>query len=166
MVNHAPILGALFALALFVVSYFVAPDVMRKTAFVILVLSAIAGFIAQQTGEPAEDAIRGYPGVQRKLIHDHEETAEKATIIGVVMGIAGLAALTKWRRRPVPGGVSLAMIIGTAIFSGGMLYTGLLGGRVRHTEIRPGAVKADALMIEPPRQRPDAAQGGGGDPTP
>jgi hypothetical protein len=35
-----------------------------------------------------------------------------------------------------------------------MAYTGLLGGRVRHTEVRPGATPADAAAIEPPRQRP------------
>jgi len=34
-----------------------------------------------------------------------------------------------------------------------MLYTGLLGGQIRHTEVRPGATKADAMTIEPPPQR-------------
>lgn len=159
LVNHAPIFGSLFALALLIVSYFTAPDVLRRTAFVVLILSAVAGVLADQTGDPAEDAIRGFPGVQRRIIHDHEEMGDKANIIGIVVGVAALGAVLKWRRGPVPGGATGVMILATAFLSGAMVYTGLLGGRVRHTEIRPGAVKADAMTIEPPRRRPGAAPG-------
>ena len=164
--NHAPIFGALFALALLVFSYFAARDVLRRTALVVLILSGIAGILANQTGEPAEDAIRGYPGVKRSIIHEHEEMGEKANIIGIVVGVAAAGALIKWRRTPVPGGVNLVMLIATAVLSGAMVYTGLLGGRVRHTEVRPGAVKADAMQIEPPRRRPESPQGDSAAPPP
>jgi hypothetical protein len=114
--------------------------------------------LADKTGEPAEDAIRGYPGVQRKLIHDHEEMAEKAYYLAAALGVISIAALVRWRKKPVPGGINTAMVLVTAFVSGAMIYTGLLGGRIRHTEIRPGAVKADAMTIEPPRQRPPGAE--------
>ena len=154
LVNHVPILGSLFALGLLAASYMVAGDVLRRTAFVVLIGSAIAGVLANQTGEPAEDAIRGYPGVKREVIHEHEEMGEKAYLIAAAVGVLALGALVKYRRSPVPGGVTMVMVLATAFSSGAMVYTGLLGGRVRHTEIRPGAVKQDALTIEPPRQRP------------
>jgi hypothetical protein len=157
LVNHAPIFGALFATILLIVSYFAAPTVMRRTAFVVLIATAVAGVLADKTGEPAEDAIRGYPGVQRRLIHDHEEMGEKAYYIAVAAGLASIFALYRWRNRPVPAGFNAAMILASAFLSGAMVYTGLLGGRVRHTEVRPGAVEADALKIEPPRQRPPGA---------
>jgi hypothetical protein len=34
-----------------------------------------------------------------------------------------------------------------------MGYVGLLGGRIRHTEVRPGATATDAIVVEslPPR---------------
>ena len=158
LVNHAPIFGALFATALLIISYFAAPTIMRRMALVILIVTAIGAVFANKTGEPAEDAIRRYPGVQRSIIHEHEEMGEKAYYIAVVLGLAAIFALYKWRNRPVPGGFNVLMILASAFLSGAMVYTGLLGGRVRHTEVRPGAVNADALKIEPPRQRPPAAQ--------
>src|SRR5450759_197303 len=78
IVNHAPIFGSLFALALLVASYFAAPDVLRRTAFVVLIGTAIAGVAADLTGDPAQDAIRGFPGIRREVIHDHEEMGDKA----------------------------------------------------------------------------------------
>jgi hypothetical protein len=154
IVNHAPIFGSLFALALLVASYFAAPDVLRRTAFVVLIGTAIAGVAADLTGDPAQDAIRGFPGIRREVIHDHEEMGDKAYLVGGLVGVLALGALVRWRRKPVPGNATVVMLVGTVAVCGLMVYTGLLGGEVRHTEVRPGAVKADAMTIEPPRQRP------------
>jgi len=159
LINHAPIFGGLFALGLLVASYLYAPDVLRRAAFVVLVLTAIAGGIAKWSGDPAEDAIRGFPGVKRELIRDHEEMADKAFVVGAVLGVLALGALIRWRQTSVPGGVTAFMILATAFAGGAMLYTALLGGRIRHTEVRPDAVKADAMTIEPPRQRPQRPPG-------
>jgi MYXO-CTERM domain-containing protein len=154
LVNHAPIFGSLFALGLLVVSYFTATDVLRRTAFVVLIATAIAGVAADLSGDPAKDAIRGFPGVRRDVIRDHEDMGDKSYFIGGVVGLLALGALVRWRRKPVPGSATLVMLLATAVLSGAMVYTGLLGGRVRHTEVRPGATNADAMTIEPPRQRP------------
>jgi hypothetical protein len=151
LANHAPILGALFALALLVTSLFVAPDVLRRTAFVVLVGTALAAVAADLTGEPAEDAIRGLPGVQRALIHEHEELGEKAFILASALGVLALGALIRWRRAPVPRSATYVALGGAVIVSGLMAYAGLLGGRIRHTEVRPGATQADAMTVEPPR---------------
>jgi uncharacterized membrane protein len=160
LVNHAPVFGTLFAFVLLLASYFTSADTLRRTAFVILIGTAIAGAIANFSGEAAEDAIRGYPGVRRELIHDHEEMGEKAYYLGVALGVLALVALVRWRRRPVPGGAALAGVLATAFVSGAFVYTALLGGRVRHTEIRPGATATDATVIEPPRQRRVPPPGG------
>jgi hypothetical protein len=68
LVNHIPILGSLFALALLVASIWFAPDVLRRVALVLLIGVGIGGAVANFTGEPAEDAIRQFPGVRRELI--------------------------------------------------------------------------------------------------
>jgi len=151
LVNHAPILGALFALALLVASFMFAPDVLRRTALVVLVGVGLAGAAANYSGEPAEDAIRGFPGVQRAVIHEHEELGEKSFLLGAVVGVLALGALIRWRRVPVPKSVTLGALAGAAVVSGMMAYTGLLGGRVRHTEVRPDATSADAMTVEPRR---------------
>jgi hypothetical protein len=157
LVNHLPIFGSLFGLALLIASLIWAPDVLRRTAFVVLIGSALAAAAADLSGDPAEDAIRGFPGVRREVIHEHEEMADKAYILAGVLGVLSLAALIRWRRSPVPRGATYGALVGAAIVGGMMAYTGLLGGRVRHTEVRPGATPADASIVEPPRARP---QGG------
>jgi uncharacterized membrane protein len=159
LVNHAPILGSLFALALLIASYFTSADVLRRLAFVVLIVTAIAGALANFSGEPAEDAIRGFPGVKRDVIHEHEEMGEKAYYLAAALGVLSLGALVRWRRRPIPPSAALVAVLATAFVGGAMVYTGLLGGRVRHTEVRPGATKDDATAIEPPRQRPPQPAG-------
>ena len=158
LVNHAPILGALFALALLAASFIWAPDVLRRTALVVLIGTGIGGFVADQTGEPAEDAIRGFPGVKREVIHEHEEMGEKSFIVASVLGVLAIVALVRWRRTPIPQGVAVGALVGAAVVSGMMAYTGLLGGYVRHTEVRPGATAADATTIEPRRARPPGGE--------
>jgi len=157
LINHLPMLGSLFALALLIVSLVWAPDVLRRTAFAVLVVTALGAAAADLTGEPAEDAIRGFPGVRREVIHEHEEMGEKSYIVAEVLGVLSLVALVRWRRSPVPRGAGYGALVGAVILGGMMTYTGLLGGRVRHTEVRPGATPADASVVEPPRVRP---QGG------
>jgi hypothetical protein len=151
LVNHVPILGALFALALLVASYVYAGDVLRRTAFVVLVATALGAAASAYSGDSAEDAVRGFPGVHRDQIHAHEEIADKAYLASGILAVLALGALVRWRSSPVPAGATVVILVGTALVSGLMAYTGLLGGRVRHSEVRPGAVPADAIVIEPPR---------------
>jgi hypothetical protein len=154
LVNHAPVFGALFALALLAASFIWAPDVLRRTALVVLVGTALAAFVSDQSGDPAEDAIRGFPGVKREAIHAHEDFAEKSWIASGIIGVLALGALIRWRRAPIPQGVAAGALLGAAVVSGMMAWTAQLGGRVRHTEIRPGATATDATTIEPRRRRP------------
>jgi hypothetical protein len=159
LVNHSPIFGSLFALALLIASYFTSADTFRRTAFVILIATAIAGQTADLSGDAAEEAIKGFPGVRREVIHAHEAMADKAYILADILGVLALGALVRWRRRPIPASAALVAVLATAFVGGAFIYTGLLGGQIRHTEVRPGATAADAIAIEPPRQRPPPPAG-------
>ena len=151
LVNHAPIFGAVFALCLFVASYLWAPDVLRRTGFVLLIFTGLAAAVAFYTGEPAEDAVRGFPGIRREVIHEHEEMGEKSFIVAGLGGVLAIVLLARSARRPVSNVVGGTGAVASLIIAGMMAYTGLLGGRVRHTEVRPGATPADAAAVEPPR---------------
>ena len=153
LVNHAPIFGSIFALALLVASYLTSADILRRTAFVVLIGTALAGAAADLSGDAAETAIRGFPGVRRDVIQAHKKMADKAYVLAGVLGVLSLGALVRWRRRQIPPGATLVALLATAFVGGAMMYTGLLGGQIRHTEVRPGATAADAMTIEPPRQR-------------
>ncbi len=154
LVNHAPLFGAIFALALLVASFIWAPDVLRRTALAVLIFTALAAVVADLSGDPAEDAIRGFPGVQRTVIHEHEEFADKSYIAASIVGVLALIFLVRARRTPPSRGATYTALAGAAVVSGMMAWTALLGGRVRHTEVRPGATEADALKIEPRRPPP------------
>lgn len=153
LVNHAPILGALFAVMLLAVSFAYQRDVLRRVALVALVGVALAGAAAKYSGEPAEDGVERMPGVTREAIHEHEEAADVAFIAAAVVGVLALGVLVRWRRAPMPAGVGAVMLVATLGVAGTMAYTGLLGGQIRHTEVRPGATAAEALLVEPQRQR-------------
>jgi uncharacterized membrane protein len=91
--------------------------------------------------------------VRHDDIEAHQAMGDKAYILGGVLGALAVIALIKWRAQPIPTSVTHAALLATAFVAGAMIYTGLLGGRIRHTEIRPGATPADALIVEPPPQR-------------
>ena len=156
LVNHAPVMGALFALALLAASWLLSPDVLRRTAFVVLVGATLAASASDLTGESAESAVDGLPGVSRQVVHAHKDMAGKAYTIAIGVSVLAIGALVRWRRAPIPTGVATAMLLAAAFLSGAMGYTALLGGRVRHTEVRPGAVAADAMVAEPPGLRRSA----------
>jgi hypothetical protein len=153
IVNHSPIFGSLFALALLVASYFTSADVLRRTAFVVLIATGIAGAAADLSGDAAEEAVKGLPGVKRELIDAHSHMGDKAYILAGILGVLALVALVRWRRRPIPAIATHVAVLATAFVGGAFAYTALLGGQIRHTEVRPGATPADAMIIEPPRQR-------------
>lgn len=155
LVNHAPIFGAIFALVLFLASYRWAPDVLRRTAFVFLIFTALAGGASDLTGDPAVHAVRGLPGIRRDVTHDHEEMGQTSAIVAGIVGALAIALLVRSRNGPVSKVVAATGLVVSLIVSAMMSYTGLLGGRVRHTEVRAGATPADAAAIEPsPPPRP------------
>jgi uncharacterized membrane protein len=151
LVNHAPIFGAFFALGLFIASYLWAPDVLRRTAFVFLIFTGLAAGASDLTGEPAVHAVRGLPGIKREITDEHESMGEKSFIVASIAGVLAIGLLVKSRQVPVSNGAATTGLIASVIVSAMMAYTGLLGGRVRHTEVRSGATPADAAAVEPPR---------------
>jgi hypothetical protein len=108
---------------------------------VVLIATAIAGAASDLSGDAAEKAVKGLPGVQQKLIDAHSHMGDKAYILAGVLDVLALVALVRWRRRPVPAGATLVAVLATAFVSGAMAYTALLGGRFATPRYAP----------EPPR---------------
>jgi uncharacterized membrane protein len=139
LINHLPVIGTFFGMLVLLYGILAKSVHTRNAAYFILVIAAIGGFIAYQTGEAAEHVAEKLPGVTKELIHEHEEAAEKAIFGIVAVGIASLAGLFINRRRGQSTGFAWIVFLVAFITCGITAYTAYLGGSVRHTEIRQGA---------------------------
>ena len=142
LLNHAPVLGTIGALAIGVYGLLRHQRDVVTLALGLLVLSGVLGFAAMQTGEGAEEVLEeSVPSVSHDVIHEHEEMGEKAGWASVVLGLVALGALVAGRGDAGPktglvwGVMALALVV-----SGLMVWTANLGGQIRHTEIRNGPV--------------------------
>ena len=143
LLNHLHIIVTALALALLAVAVWRDDDTLTRTGLVFLVGAALSALPAYLTGEGAEDAVEKLPGVTEALIERHSDIALVAAIVVGALGIGALWALWRYRRPVrVPRAFLLVMIIGSFAGSGLMAWTGLLGGEIRHTEVRPGYVPA------------------------
>ena len=131
--NHVPILGSLFGVLLLVVAL-VKPNLNTTlSAYLILILGGIGGFVAYFTGEPAEESVEHVPGISHKLIHVHEEMAENALIFVFLLTAAAVVGLwaerAQWKNAKKIERFTLVVgIIAFILFA----FTGYLGGHIRH----------------------------------
>jgi hypothetical protein len=153
MFNHIPVIGvplvaALLAWALLRRSR----DVYRVALSAAVILAALT-YPVFLTGEPAEERVEDAAWVNEDLIHEHEERAEAALIAVLVTG--AIAALGLWRSRgdrPPSRGLGGLTLAGLAVSAGLLGWTALLGGPIRHDEIRASAT---ASAPAAPRQDDD-----------
>lgn len=131
--NHFPILGSLFGVLLLVVALLKPNLNTTLSAYLILVLGGIGGFVAYFTGEPAEESIEHLPGISHKLIHVHEEMAENALIFVFLLTAAAIVGL--WAERSQWGSAKkierFTLVVGIIAFIL-FAFTGYLGGHIRH----------------------------------
>lgn len=131
--NHFPILGSLFGVLLLVVAL-IKPNLKTTlSAYLILLIGGIGGFVAYFTGEPAEESIEHVPGISHKLIHVHEEMAENALIFVFILTAAAIIGLwaqrAEWKSAKKIELFTLVVgIIAFILFA----FTGYLGGHIRH----------------------------------
>lgn len=69
------------------------------------------------------------------MIERHEEIALLSTIALAAFGVLALVTLLRLRRKPVPRGIVIAALIGSAAISSAFAWTANLGGQIRHSEI-------------------------------
>ena len=136
LLNHIPVIGAILGLIVLMWGYYRRNADVRIAAMLLFVIVALLSIPAYLTGEPAEHMINKLPGVDRKLIHEHEEAAEFAIWIMEALGAASLAGLYfAWREKAVPRWLNITILVLGLATAAAMARTSNLGGVIRHPEI-------------------------------
>ncbi len=140
LLNHLPIIITGLGLLLLLAGLVRHRDDLSRTAMVFFIGGALSALPSYFTGEPAEEAVEDLPGVTKAIIESHEDAALIAAIIVGVLGVFALWALWRHRRPAVmPRWVVQVALLGAIAGSATMAWAGLLGGQVRHTEVRADA---------------------------
>lgn len=143
MLNHLPVMGALFSLLLLAWSLIRRSAEIQKLALAIALLAGLSSVPAYLAGEPAEEVIEHMAGVDEAYIEEHESMGKFALWCGVALGVAAGAALAAGVKNPrwLSAGTAITLLASVLVF-GVMGYTAHLGGQIRHPEIRDGGMQA------------------------
>lgn len=141
--NHLPIIGLPVAFVLTIWGLLRGSKELLRAAAVGAVLFGLSGWAASASGERADEVLdrAGVAWFDEAVVHEHEERAETAMVLGLVAAALGLVLLWKGRGAggvPVRLGWLMAgvLAIGTVL----MAWTGLAGGMIRHDEFQRGGV--------------------------
>ncbi len=135
--NHLPLGGSIMSMIVLLAGLIYKNQVIKNTAFSLIILSAICAIPVFLTGEGAEEILESINQDNRHFIHEHEETAEKAFWILEATALLSIASLiTINKNKNAYKYFQIATVILAIISSMAMIYTGNTGGQIRHTEIR------------------------------
>ena len=157
LLNHVPILGVLFGSLVLLYGVLRRSEDGVRIGLATLVLAALFAIPVYLTGEGAEEAVEGLPGVSEALIGEHEEAAEAGFIGTGVLGVlAALALVAGWRGSARVGPLRWTVAAGGLVAFGWLAYVGSQGGQIRHTEIRGdfgagGTSRAEGAPVSPGR---------------
>ncbi len=140
LLNHLPVLGTVFGLALLAYAIVRRNDGLKKVALGVFVAVALLALPVYFTGEPAEKVVENAAGVTEGMVEAHQESA-LISLIGVeLLGIIALVGLFVSRGgRLLSTNLTTAAVVVSLAAAGLMARTANLGGQISHREIRAGA---------------------------
>jgi FtsH-binding integral membrane protein len=150
ILTHVPVLGTIFGL---IVLLYAAlrnrTESARVALLTFVVVGAVAG-TAYLTGESAEEAVEGQPGVSEAVIERHENAADVALGSTIVLGVAAVGGLLLARRGLGVRAIAVPLVAIAFGVSGVMAWTANLGGQINHPEIRAagGTTQVEGLNGE------------------
>jgi len=137
VVNHFPIIGVIFGTGILAVGIVLKNKSVQNTAFIVLVIAAVFGFASMATGEGAEEIVEDLPNVGKKIIHEHEELAEKFVLFLYATGLLALISLYLNIKNNTKVKFLILATLGASILTCVFAKSvGTSGGEIRHTEIR------------------------------
>ena len=136
IVNHLPIIGTTISTFILIAGLLLKNNQMKLVSIVFLVIMSIFGFIAHETGEKAEHALRKDPTINEAALEAHEEASKPAFMVHNIVGLLSIISLALYRKRRKAFRVLAICIVAFSLTAAGLMsYAGYLGGKIRHVEI-------------------------------
>lgn len=137
LLNHIPILGSIFITVLFIVALIYRNTFLQKVSLWSLVVIALFTAATYLTGNGAEQAVQGLPGVSQDIMHLHETVARVGLGLMFVTGVIALAGALFYSFKPKLPRLLLVLVLSILLLNSGLFaYIGYLGGQIHHQEIR------------------------------
>jgi len=147
VINHFPIVGVIIGALLLLAGLVFKNQVVSMSGLGTVIFAALTAILAFQTGDPAEDAVKGIPGVAESLINRHEDIATIGMYLMIPAGLmAAMALYSIWKKEKSVRFLLLITLVLSFVCSGVMIYVGHTGGQIRHSEFRNESSKQ--IIIE------------------
>jgi uncharacterized membrane protein len=142
ILNHFPVVGSVIVALLLAFALQRRSDDVGRAALLLAALIGVMAIITYFTGERVEELVERLPDVSKAAIEEHEDAALVATIVVGALGAFSIVGLYFHRgARALSRRMTGSALVLSLVACAAMGYTALLGGQVRHSEIRgPTAV--------------------------
>lgn len=141
LIGHLPIFGSIVGGLILAYALWTKSDQIKVVAYLLLIISSIGAVVSYVTGEEAEETIENLHEVSENIIEQHEDFAIYALVGLVILGLSSLVGLfVSAKKHSSSKTVAIITLIVAFISFGLVARTGFLGGQIRHSEIRDGAV--------------------------
>lgn len=135
--NHLPIIFPFVGMMVMIGGIIFRSEIVKRVAYAIFILGALFTIPAFATGEGAEETIENIEGIDKVIIHTHEEIAETFAILSYILGAISITGLWgNWKQQPFSGWMTYITISFCIIVLFFSQQTGTSGGEIRHPEIR------------------------------
>ena len=140
VVNHFPIIGTILGLGILISGMILKNNSVKNTAYFVFITAAIFAAFSMGTGDGAEEMVEDFPNIGKKIIHEHEEIAEKLAIVLYVLGVISITGIylniKNHAKSKLVSFLALVIAVIAVIIA---QQVGTSGGEIRHTEIRANA---------------------------
>jgi uncharacterized membrane protein len=142
LLNHVPILGTLFGLLLLLYGLARKSDEIKRVSFGSFITTSLVTIPVYGSGLVATSIVEGLPDVSKTIIEQHQQAALITLVTIEILGAVALLNLWWSRRSPDTRRWLVLVVLALAVIASGLgMWTGNLGGQVRHTEVRAGLSK-------------------------
>ncbi|MFZ1321762.1 MAG: hypothetical protein WAT71_09425 [Ignavibacteria bacterium] len=150
ILNHIPVIGSLIAIFILVIGIMKNSDDVKKVCMLVIIFTSLLTIPVYLTGDKAEGKIEGnYEDVDEEFIHAHEDFALYSFIAMNITGAIALISMFLYKKpKLLPNPFAYFMLVLLFIINAMMGYTGNLGGKIHHPEIREDKLPWESSAIE------------------